>query len=302
MGNDEIQLIDILRIFYRRKALILSVTVVCTLVALGVSLTLPEIYRVTTIIEPGKIPISNAKGQVIDEKIVESPEFLRETILGGAYDRAIRAKLNILPSGYPKLKVDIPKGTTLLTISVESADPAQAVAILEELNSQVTPVIQEKVDREVREIWNLIKLAELEHQKDLDKIKLVKDQLTATDATIHSLEADRKIAMIERQSDAMAVLLYSNEIQNHQRYYNQLQSNLKDFEMNPKISNLKIENMRQQLAGLKASKMHKAPTAPEYPIKPKKSLIVVLGFMLGLMGSTLLAFLLEYLRKQQPLK
>jgi uncharacterized protein involved in exopolysaccharide biosynthesis len=40
----------------------------------------------------------------------------------------------------------------------------------------------------------------------------------------------------------------------------------------------------------------KVPTIPQKPVSPKKSLITVLGFLLGLIGSIVTAFLLEFLQ------
>jgi uncharacterized protein involved in exopolysaccharide biosynthesis len=41
----------------------------------------------------------------------------------------------------------------------------------------------------------------------------------------------------------------------------------------------------------------KPPSIPENPIKPKKPLIVAFAFSMGLMGSMLLAFILEYFER-----
>ncbi|NOQ51057.1 MAG: hypothetical protein GQ578_02400, partial [Desulfuromonadaceae bacterium] len=43
--------------------------------------------------------------------------------------------------------------------------------------------------------------------------------------------------------------------------------------------------------------INKPPTIPEKPIKPKKTLIVALAAMLGLMGGVMLAFFAEFMVK-----
>jgi capsular polysaccharide biosynthesis protein len=298
--EEEIELIDILRVLWKRKSLIVLGTLFCTVIAAGVGFLLPKVYEVTAIIEPGKRPISDQNGQIVNEKVVESPETIKETVVGGAYNEAIRNSLEI--DFDPKIEVSIPKNTSLIEISLESSNPAQASAVLEELVSRITEEIQTKLEIEKKQVENEIRLARIEHQTNIEKIKLLGGQIAETKGTIQALKVDREKAMGSRPNDAMSVLLYSNEIQNNQIYLNDLQERYKNFEEQVRQSEIKVENLQQKLVNIKGTKVHKAPTIPEKPVKPKKILIAALAFMLGLMGTTMLAFLLEYLKQAKPVK
>lgn len=295
--TDEIELIDIIRVLWKRKKLIILITFLFTLGAVGVSLILPKVYEVSTIIEPGVRPIADANGQIVNEVPVVSPDAVRESILGGAYDVAIQKKLNISPVDYPVLKVTLPKNTTLVKVAIESPAPDKARAILDELVAQVGSDIQGKLENEKKKIENEMESVRISEKAVAEKILLLKKQLDETSKKIMELENDRQKSMAARTADAMSVLLYSNEIQNQQIYLNNLQEKLMDLETSAKTFGVRMENIRLKLAMVKSTRLVKPPTIPEKPSKPKKALIVALAGVLGLMGSMMLAFLLEYLER-----
>jgi LPS O-antigen subunit length determinant protein (WzzB/FepE family) len=295
--TDEIELIDIIRVLWKRKKLIIFITFLFALVSVGVSLILPKVYVVATIIEPGVRPIADVNGQIVDEVPVVSPDSLRETISGGAYDGQIQKKLNITGEDFPEIKASIPKNTTLVNVSIESSNPDRALAVLNELVGQVGTDIQGKLENEKKNIENEIALEKIKNQAVTEKIALVKNQVSETTIKIQQLEKERQKSMAARSEDAMSVLLYSNEIQNQQIYLNSLQEKLKDLETETLTSAIKIENLHLKLNMVKSTRLVKPPTIPEKPIKPKKPLIVALAGVLGLMGSMMLAFLLEYLER-----
>ncbi len=111
---------------------------------------------------------------------------------------------------------------------------------------------------------------------------------------IVKLETARKNALASRSSDAMSVLLYSNEIQSQQIYLNDLLMQLKDMEQKVGSAAIAVDNARLKIAQIRSTNINKPPTVPKKPVKPKKVLIVALALMVGAMGSTLLAFLVEY--------
>lgn len=95
----------------------------------------------------------------------------------------------------------------------------------------------------------------------------------------------------------MAFLLYLNEIQNQQVFLNSLYSNLSELKIKKDQSLIDISNVRLQLVGIKGTNINKAPSMPETPVGPKKTLIVALAFILSLMGGIMLAFFAEFIDK-----
>lgn len=295
--TDEIELIDIIRVLWKRKKLIVLITFLFTLGAVGISFILPKVYEVSTIIEPGVRPIVDANGQIMNEVPVFSPDSVKEAILGGAYDVPIQKKLNLSPVDYPVFKVLLPKNTTLVKVAIESPEPDKAQTILDELVAQVGADIQGKLENEKKKIENEMESARINQKAVSEKISLLKKQLDETAKKIEDLENNRQKSMAARTVDAITVLVYSNEIQNQQIYLNNLQEKLMDLETSAKTFVVSIENLRLKLAMVKSTRLIKPPSIPEKPIKPNKPLIVALAGVLGLMGSMMLAFLLEYLER-----
>jgi uncharacterized protein involved in exopolysaccharide biosynthesis len=297
MQEDEIELIDIFRVIWKRRNLIILGTFLLTLGAVGITLILPRVYEITAIIEPGIRPIADENGQIINENPVVSPEALKESILGGAYDRAIQEKLNISEEKYPDLKVLTSKSTILVKVIIESSAPDKAVAILNELLVQVSNDIQGKLESEKRKIENEMKLAQISDKAVGEKTTMVAKQVANTSAKIQELATDRQKALTRSSTEAMSLLLYSNEIQNQQIYLNELKGKLKDLETAALSSVVKMDNLRLKVGLIKSTKVIKPPTVPQKPCKPKRVLIVAMASVLGLMGSLLLAFLLEYFER-----
>jgi len=297
MQEEEIELIDIFRILWKRRKLILLGTLLLTIGAAGISLRLPKVYEVSALLEPGIRPIADVNGQIVSEMPVVTPDALRENILGGAYDTRVQKKLNIAPKDYPRINVITPKNTLLVKISIESSEPEQALSILNELANQAGSDIQEQLESEKSKITSEIKLAQINDQSLVEKIKLVEKQLTVITEKMQDLEKNRQKSLASRPTDAMSVLLYSNEIQNQQIYLNSLQEKLKNLEEDALGAVVKTDNLRLKLSLIKGTKLTKPPTIPENPVKPKKSLIVAMAFMLSLIGTMLLAFFLEYLER-----
>jgi uncharacterized protein involved in exopolysaccharide biosynthesis len=293
IAEDEINLVDLFLILWKRKTMIIGLTILLTVAAAGISFILPKVYEVTTMIEPGK----DSEGQV-----VENPQAIRENILGGAYDLMISERLGLPLNEIPQFKVSVPKLTDLVKISVESSEPRQAVQVLQELLVGITKDIQAGLDIEIKKTQNEIRETQMKDGFLLDQISLLKEQIAQVVFKMTELEKERKKALAAPKGDAMAVLLYSNEIQNQQIYLNDLQEKLANTLNKKSQIALQIDNVQLKLSGIKGTNINKPPSVPEKTIKPKKTLIVALAAMLGLMGGVMLAFFAEFIakvRKQQ---
>ncbi|MGB3209199.1 MAG: Wzz/FepE/Etk N-terminal domain-containing protein [Desulforhopalus sp.] len=286
--DDEINLVDITLILWRRKTQIIVLTLLLTLAATGISFLMPKIYEVVTILEPGKRA---------DGVLVKTPQTVRENILGGAYDQTVANTLNIPLADMPEFNVVIPRDTNLVKISVESSEPEQAVRILQELLIAVSSDIQEELNISIKKTKNEIAAAQMEDVFLADQIKLIKEQIAEFTVIINELRADRKKAMADSRGDSMALLLYSTEVQNKQIYLNNLQERLERISLEKKQVELKVNNIQLKLASFKGTNINKSPSSPEKPKKPKKAFIVALAFMLGLVGSIMLAFFAEFVTK-----
>ena len=293
VGTDEISLIDIFKVLNKRKNLIILMTMACTFIALGISLLLPRVYEVTAIVSPASRPVTDGQGQTVKKQLIETPLSVKEAITGGSYDQALISKLQLLEMGLPKITVVVPKDTDLVKISVKTDAPEVGVALAEELISLLSSQQSQELHIERQQIENLLKLHLINLHTKNSRLDLFNKQLKESKAKIDSLENVRQ-NKISKANDAVAVLLYSNEIKTHQLYLNNLEEKIQV--LSGEIAEQKI--IEDQLALkkelLKPLEVVKVPTIPVKPVSPRKSLITILGFFLGVLGSVVFAFFLEF--------
>ena len=87
--EDEIELIDLLRVIWKWKYLIIGGTFAFALVAVVISFAMPKIYSVDAILEPGILNIIN-EGENEDKRIyIDSPQNLKALIDIGSFDNQI---------------------------------------------------------------------------------------------------------------------------------------------------------------------------------------------------------------------
>jgi len=296
VGTDEISLIDIFKVLNKRKNLIILMTMACTFIALGISFLLPRVYEVTAIVSPASRPVTDAKGQIVEKQLIETPLSIKEAITGGSYDQALVSKLQLVEMDLPKITVVVPKDTDLVRISVKTDAPEVGVALEEELINLLSSQQSQELHIERQQIENLLKLHVINLHTINSRLDLFNKQFKESKAKIDSLENVRQ-NKISKANDAVAVLLYSNEIKTHQLYLNALEEKIQV--LSGEIAEQKI--IEDQLALkkelLKPLEVVKVPTIPLKPVSPRKSLITVLGFLLGLFGSVVFVFFLEFLQK-----
>ena len=165
--EEEIDLMDYVKVIIKRKGLILTLFLAAVIVAGVFSFISPKVYKVDTSLEVGRIETAT---ETIPEQMVESPTQLVEKIKGDVYGIFVREKLGIPKEKYPKIKAENPKDTSLIKIEIESERPELAKNILTEINNLILKEHQEqfekrksKIEESIKEIQN--KLALLEKEK-----------------------------------------------------------------------------------------------------------------------------------------
>jgi len=119
---------------------------------------------------------------------------------------------------------------------------------------------------------------------------------------IESLEKEQSLSLKKEnrsETESLAMLLYSNEIQQSLRYYNTLKELLSSKKIEEESMNLAIGNLNERKRRVDYAQLIKEPTSSLGPIFPKKKRNVMIAGILGLMIFTMLAFFLEYIEKQK---
>jgi len=124
----------------------------------------------------------------------------------------------------------------------------------------------------------------------------------------------------ESEKNVLSVLLHSNTIQQNIAYLNtlrdradqiesnindlelqiaQLQTALNDLERQKRYVSEEINNLEFRKNNIQNIQILQPPTSSADPIKPKKTLNVVLGAVVGLFAMLFLAFFLEYIQRHR---
>ena len=327
--EDEVNLMDYLNVIWKRKWLIIIPTFFLVIVVGIYSFLLPPQWEIDALIQPSKFLIQTEQGQ-FNEVVITDPKQIAGQINQAAYNNLIAAELNLDIREFPKLKAENLRDTNLVRVLIKEKDVEKAKLILHSLFKHLKRQLDEKVDIEIKGIDSQIKSREIEESRIEEEIKTYKNkldiikrrkkeiekELSDIRKRIEALEKEQSLSLKKEnrsESESLAMLLYSNEIQQSLEYHNTLNELLSEKKIEEEDINLEIENKDETIKQLENeignlnerrgridyAQLIKEPTSSLYPVAPKKKRNVIIAGILGLMIFTMLAFFLEYLEKQK---
>ena len=259
--EDEIELIDLLRVLWKWKWMIIMITFVCMVAAGVVSFMMPKISKVFMTIEPGIIR-HDENGRLIH---LDSSENMKVKIESGIYNSRILKNLNIDPrETQVKFKAANPKGTNLINISSEWTQDQMATGIkaleqlLIELSHDYEDIVQAKtkgIDSEI--LFNLSSIQGKKNQIDsqiaiLNNIKVRKNKLnqelmTLNDDTKKIIQQRDKILEGKTGEDNILPLFYLVIVQQNNANFNQLNNQLNELKSKEDEIPTNVEQLKQDI-------------------------------------------------------
>jgi LPS O-antigen subunit length determinant protein (WzzB/FepE family) len=300
-NEGEIELIDFLNIIWKRKWLIILSTLFLVIAAGVISFLLPQKWEVSALIQPSKFLVKTAGGQY-EEIVIVPPKQIAGQINQATYNNKIAAELNLDIRKFPKLKAEDLRDTNLVRVSIKEKDVEKAKLILLSLFNLLKTEPDEKVDVEMKSIEEEIKASKNKLNIIKQRKKDIEKEMSDIKKRVESLEKEQRLSLKKEnrsESESLAMLLYSNEIQQSLEYHNTLNELLSEKKIEEEDLNLEIENLNERKGRLDYAQLIKEPTSSLFPVSPKKKLIVLITGVLGLLIFTMLAFFLEYLEKQK---
>ena len=366
----ETEMIYYLNILWKRKWFILIPTLLCVIVAGLISLVLPPEWEVDTIIQPGKYFIQTEDGPT-REVIFVQPAQIESQINQKSFNHIIAAELDIDLRDFPKLKAETIRDTYLVLISLKTKDIEMAKSILSSLNHHLKTDLDKKVTVEIKSIdtkiatnenlikqneltiedkKNEIKLNEIEKNKIRQKIGSAENKHEISIGREKSISAEKKavrnriddleellkktLAETKDETQALSLLLYSNEVQNNLQFLSSLDEDLNQEKVKQEDLELEIKTGKEELKELDTenellrietekiktrndsisketdflnerkalidyAQVIKEPTPSISPIFPQKMLIILIAGILGLIIFTVFSFFLEYIKKHK---
>lgn len=327
--EDEIELIDIFRVLWKWKTLIVSGIFLFGAMGFGFCYFQDNIYRVSMTIQPGTM-YSYEDGKRV---FIDSIQSVVGRINAGVYDdKIIDQVMQGPPEQKPEhidLKVQHPDNSDVLLVSYNGADVNEAKDILntlfELLLIQEKSLVQDTVDNLNRKI-NLNQI-DLEKRKQIEQsyvtnVKNIEKRIDELESDImlmnknsEYLSAERK-KLLQRNTDAegaLSVLLYSNTIQQNIQFVNSVKRDMNDHKLlkerelqkviaeknEQKIITEEIyrtENLRDNIVPMTVIK---SPTAERSPVKPRMVMTVLMSLIAGFFIMIFVSFLVEYIQNNK---
>jgi len=329
MEEKEVELIDYLNIIWKRKWFIILGTLLCAVLAAVVSFIIKPVYEVDAIIQPGKFIVENQAGN-FEEVIVETPQQIADKVKHKSYNELIAAEMNIDEEELPELRAENIRDTLLTRMWLKEDDITLGKEVLQNLVGLIKKDIDNKIEIEYNNIDAAIKDYEIDKERRLKEIEILKNKLKIIDqrkrdiatemksvrAKIEELEKEQ-MAVLKKEArsdmESLGLLLYSNEIQQSLRYYDLLNEKLKNEKLGEedvhsqrqleeanisKINNT-IANLRERKGRIDKTKVVKEPTSSVYPVFPKRKTNVLIAAVVGFSLFTFFAFFIDYIENKK---
>lgn len=267
--DDEIELIELIRIVWQRKWLVILLPILAAILAYGISFFMTPTYSSTV-----KIALSNMDDPVYADPMAAKEVILSTDTLAPIMER-LKLKYKTVAEFQKTIDVTAQKDLKLLQVDVSYSDPKTAQAIAAEIGK----VFKEKSDQVFLAKKKLVEdlLATLKEQKDLASKSLDRNR-----AALTAIETNGNLTNEEKDISRVRLLDY---IVRDEAYIKDSISRIQDTEM--------------RLIDMKEAQFVENATLPDRPDSPKKALNAVIAFVVGLMFALFLVFLIEYFSKNR---
>ena len=296
--EDSIELIDLLRVFWKWKWFIIMFTLVCAIVVGIISFSMQKIYDVSMVIEPGIIDIA-PDGKFI---YLDSSLNIKSKIDSQAYNNNIFKALNITPEEMElKLRTNQPENSNTIKISFEVNDANKGIQALSALFHALAKEYQHYVDSRKSELEQKIAMNRRTLNHGINEKEYLEEEINKLKANTDEIIEERG-ALISKginNEDRLSLLIYSNIIQQNMGYYNDLGRELGKLMAELEKIKSEIETLSIKRKSVENIKLIQAPQSSFFPIKPKKVSNIALAFVIGSIVSIILAFFLEYLQRMR---
>ena len=199
--EDEIELIDLLRVVWKWRYLIIGGTLLCVVVAGAVSLLMPKVYRGSILIDSG-VAAKSLEGKTT---YLVDPGELKTVIESGALDneivQAVREGNVTRVSEGLSFDAEVRKGTNLVEVSCEAGSPDLVAELLRQMYQQIKEKYADKLayHQENYKERQLQLAGELERLKD--EIAVKKELLSSLPVKMKAEEKEyaRRLLVVNKQ-------------------------------------------------------------------------------------------------------
>ena len=332
MQEDEIDLRELFKTIWAKKVFIVIFTSLVTVAAIAYALTATKIYEAKAIVEIGSYKDGSDKKLLGDSgKLSQELNVLYIDIFKNEKDReswvesisTLKKQKNFIEIKSQALDND--NATASIGEVVEYITNKHAKLIDEVLNEK--KLVLKNIERQIESLkyYKLVSIEEdIAYLKDVE-IKSLEEKLSISKQKLKDMEKQLKITQlnISKTQDKNPSLTALNVIEKRSLESQISSMKLQVIDLNDKIVNIKDKTLPRlfrskeklvtsELAALEEKKAlleqsllpHNYKNSAvvgkvmlnDYPIKPKKKLIVVVAFVTGFILSIFLVFFMEFIR------
>jgi len=330
-SRDEIELIEILRVVWKWKYLILAGTLVFALVAGVISSNTPKVYRINMVLKPSVVRIDRFGRRIYLDSAVNMKALLEAEIFSNEIITYLKT-LNVKNRpGQVKFRIDAPKQSSFLKISYETQYVDTGIQILNHIPVLLQKEYAEEIDHFEKEYNDEIQKkiderADIENKKSIRQSGIIISEKRLRELTlaIQNIENDNRRLVEEKvsynkHSNKNSVdinLLYSSAIQQNLQLMNEYKMQFSDLLSRKEIAKLELKRIEERIrfvsteiadlkkknSNIKYIEVLQPPTSSQGPIKPKTRVAVLMAFVVGLFVTVFSSFFLEYLLRYRTRK
>jgi len=249
--EDRINLYDYIQVIWRWKFIIVGVIVLSVIAAIIRSYMITPVYRVSASLSPGALEELDLETMKVEFVPVDSIDNIVAYINGGIYNPMIFNSLNIAPFGL-QFTANKPGEAYIINVSYDTTDSAQGTIIVRELLNQIEKSYSWKITSKINRFKEIL----IEILFYIDKIKILKDaenkmmrQIKMIDENTDSIMKQRDRLLEEgSERDPVALLLYSNTIQQNIAYKDTLNLTLQENREERGLQQKSLENAERYLS------------------------------------------------------
>jgi len=329
--KNKIELISYLDVIWKRKWFILTATLLFIASVLVISILLHPKWEVDAIFDPSR-SVSITEAGTWETKFFVEPQIIANLTNQATYNNDIATELNLNIKDIPRLTAEVLVNTSLVRVSIKEKDVEKAKLILNYLCNRFKQSLDSYAKNKIKEIDSQIESKEMEKsilevEINAFKNKLnifkqrkqeIEEDMINIRKRIEELESQRRLILKKKnrsEADNLAILLYSNEIQQNSMNQSTLSEWLGNKIKEEENINLELQykkrakfiieselnDLIEKKSGTIYTKIIKEPTSSPSPVSPKKLFNILISVPLGFIISIMLAFLLEYIEKQKAI-
>lgn len=318
-NKNDVQLLEYFNVIRKRKWFIIIPTILVALAAGAISLVLPRVWEVDSIMQPSKFISQSVQGE-FEEVLLIAPKQIVGEVNQEAFNSLIATELDVDIKDFPKLSAENLRDTNLIRFIVKVKDVKLGKMILNSLFNHLKKELDKKTGVETRSLDNQIEaslnaISDSENEiktkaneilkknselkiKDLniqskeieknrakkeietcqnklriseERVKNIMEEMKSVKGRIDDIDQELKKVISDKQqgTNALSILLYSNEVQQNLRYYNTLDEKLS-------IEQITQENLRLD-AHDKEEKIRQIDTQIKQDIAEKNMIAAEIG-------------------------